>query len=50
MWQRLLESDSQAFSASREEMFFKSGGGITSRSDEKTEYEELISKIYVPLH
>jgi len=28
---------------------FKSGGGITSLSDPKAEYQEMISKIYVPL-
>jgi para-aminobenzoate synthetase component 1 len=33
-----------------EQLFFKSGGGITSRSNAQAEYEELISKIYVPLH
>lgn len=30
--------------------FYKSGGGITSMSDIQSEYEELIQKIYVPLH
>jgi len=29
-------------------MFFKSGGGVTSMSDVKKEYDELILKIYVP--
>ena len=29
-------------------LMFKSGGGITSQSDAKSEYEELIQKIYVP--
>lgn len=28
---------------------FKSGGGITTRSDAKTEYEELKTKVYVPV-
>lgn len=28
---------------------FKSGGGITSRSDVKSEYQELIDKVYVPV-
>jgi para-aminobenzoate synthetase component 1 len=32
------------------QLIFKSGGGITSQSDPKKEYEELIRKIYVPLH
>ncbi|MFA8299011.1 MAG: aminodeoxychorismate synthase component I [Hyphomicrobiales bacterium] len=30
------------------EYYFKSGGGITVRSDCKKEYEELIAKVYVP--
>jgi para-aminobenzoate synthetase component 1 len=30
-------------------LFFKSGGGITFMSDPAKEYEELISKIYVPV-
>lgn len=30
-------------------LFFKSGGGITSMSDPRKEYEELIQKIYVPV-
>ncbi len=30
-------------------LVFKSGGGITARSDWEKEYDELISKIYVPI-
>ncbi len=30
--------------------FFKSGGGITCFSDPEKEYEELIDKVYVPIH
>ena len=30
-------------------LFYKSGGGITLDSDAKSEYEELIDKIYLPL-
>jgi len=30
-------------------MIFKSGGGITARSNAKFEYEELIQKVYVPV-
>ena len=30
------------------ELFYKSGGGITIDSDAKSEYEELIDKIYLP--
>lgn len=30
-------------------LVFKSGGGITARSDCRKEYDELISKIYVPI-
>ena len=29
--------------------FFKSGGGITTRSDARKEYDELVDKIYLPL-
>ncbi|MGR3812279.1 aminodeoxychorismate synthase component I [Jiulongibacter sp. NS-SX5] len=32
-----------------EHLFFKSGGGITWRSDPQKEYAEMISKIYVPI-
>ncbi|MFH1540637.1 MAG: aminodeoxychorismate synthase component I [Elusimicrobiota bacterium] len=31
------------------EMIFKSGGGITTYSDVKSEYKELIDKVYVPI-
>lgn len=31
------------------QLFYKSGGGITLDSDAKSEYEELIDKIYLPL-
>lgn len=30
------------------ELYYKSGGGITSKSNMKSEYQELIDKIYVP--
>jgi len=33
-----------------ERLVFKSGGGITSQSDMKKEYEELIQKVYVPVY
>ncbi len=33
-----------------DELIFKSGGGITSQSDVNKEYEELIQKVYVPVH
>jgi len=33
-----------------DELYFKSGGGITSMSDVKKEYDELIRKIYVPIY
>lgn len=29
--------------------FFKSGGGITTRSDARKEYQEMVDKIYLPL-
>jgi hypothetical protein len=32
-----------------DKLFFKSGGGITYMSDPVKEYEELISKVYVPV-
>lgn len=32
------------------QMFFKSGGGVTPKSDLNDEYNELISKIYVPIN
>jgi para-aminobenzoate synthetase component I len=32
-----------------EQLFYKSGGGITSMSDSKSEYQELIDKVYVPI-
>ena len=35
---------------SGETYVFKSGGGITCFSDPKKEYQELIDKVYVPIH
>ncbi|HKM19153.1 MAG TPA: aminodeoxychorismate synthase component I [Aliarcobacter sp.] len=32
----------------RDELFYKSGGGITSDSIAKQEYEELLNKVYLP--
>ena len=32
------------------EYLFKSGGGITFFSDPQKEYQELIDKVYVPIH
>jgi para-aminobenzoate synthetase component 1 len=40
---RFIENENGQF-------FYKSGGGITIDSDAKSEYEELIDKIYLPLH
>ena len=31
-------------------MVFKSGGGITFKSDMRSEYEEMIQKVYVPFY
>ena len=31
------------------DLFYKSGGGITSFSDPEKEYQELIDKVYIPL-
>jgi para-aminobenzoate synthetase component 1 len=39
---RFIEKESERF-------FFKSGGGITYLSDPVKEYDELISKVYVPV-
>ena len=39
---RFIEKENNQF-------FYKSGGGITIDSDAKSEYEELIDKIYLPL-
>ena len=33
----------------RRELYFKAGGGITSKSDCRREYEEVIQKIYLPI-
>lgn len=33
-----------------EELVFKSGGGITFRSDWKKEYDEMLNKVYVPIY
>lgn len=30
-------------------LFFRSGGGLTSRSEARSEYQELIDKVYLPL-
>ena len=32
------------------EMIYKSGGGITFQSDARSEYNEMIQKIYVPIY
>jgi len=34
----------------KKKMLFKSGGGITTFSDAKKEYNELIDKVYVPIY
>ncbi|MGM9760130.1 MAG: aminodeoxychorismate synthase component I [Parabacteroides sp.] len=34
----------------RDSFIFKSGGGITAKSDCRREYEELIKKVYVPIY
>ena len=40
-------SEGMGDEASRE-LYFKAGGGITSKSDCRKEYEEVIQKIYLP--
>ena len=32
-----------------DKLFYRSGGGITTQSNAKSEYQELIDKIYVPI-
>lgn len=32
------------------DLIFKSGGGITKKSDAKAEYQEMLSKVYVPIN
>ncbi|MEL6926372.1 MAG: aminodeoxychorismate synthase component I, partial [Bacteroidota bacterium] len=32
-----------------DQLFFKSGGGITAQSDPEKEYQELIDKVYLPI-
>lgn len=39
---RFIEKDKDA------QLFYKSGGGITCDSDAKSEYQELLDKIYIP--
>lgn len=41
---RFLEQDGQG------QLWFKSGGGITFRSEARSEYEEMKQKIYVPVY
>lgn len=33
-----------------EQLYYKAGGGITSKSDLQSEYNEMIQKIYVPIY
>lgn len=33
-----------------DQLFFKSGGGITSKSEAKSEYNEMNQKVYVPIY
>jgi para-aminobenzoate synthetase component 1 len=39
---RFIEQDNN-------QLYYRSGGGITTQSDAKTEYQEAIDKIYVPV-
>ena len=34
---------------SGDKLFYRSGGGITTQSNARTEYQELIDKVYVPI-
>lgn len=40
---RFIEKDEDAY-------YFRSGGGITVNSQSRTEYEEMIDKVYVPIN
>lgn len=40
---RFIEQD-------RDQFYYRSGGGITSQSKAENEYQEVIDKIYVPIH
>ncbi|HTH54405.1 MAG TPA: aminodeoxychorismate synthase component I [Cyclobacteriaceae bacterium] len=40
---RFIEQDGNQF-------YYRSGGGITSQSQVESEYQEMIDKIYVPIH
>jgi para-aminobenzoate synthetase component 1 len=31
------------------QLYYRSGGGITTQSDAQTEYQEAIDKVYVPV-
>jgi para-aminobenzoate synthetase component 1 len=31
------------------QLYYRSGGGITSFSDVKSEYQEMIDKVYLPI-
>ena len=33
-----------------DKLYFKSGGGITCKSDLKSEYNEMKQKVYVPIY
>lgn len=33
-----------------DQLYYRSGGGITTQSDAKTEYQEAIDKVYVPIN
>lgn len=45
---RFVENKSQE--KGQEQLFFKSGGGITHLSPLESEYQEMKNKIYVPIH
>jgi para-aminobenzoate synthetase component 1 len=33
-----------------DQFYYRSGGGITSQSQAQSEYQEMIDKIYAPIH
>ena len=43
------KTEEEKNSEASRKLYFKAGGGITSKSDCRKEYEEVIQKIYLPI-
>ena len=43
------KTEEEKNSEASRKLYFKAGGGITSKSDSRREYEEVIQKIYLPI-